>query len=301
MCLLLRRSRRFLGEIHRVTDKVDLRYTNTVGKLACPPQDERVGLQLGMMFWSVLVAGLFALSVVLGGWPTLDMLQDGNPVRLIYATVFLTGTMAALSLRLLLRGGRRTLGHVGLWLVLATAGSTVFAYQDDLRLVVQRMQGELIPSMAVATQSGEVELRRAWDGHYRADTLVNGSETRLLIDTGASMVLIPYEEAPGLGFPHASLDFSLPVTTANGRSTVAPVKIASMQIGPIHVNNVSAAVAQPGTLKDGLLGMSFLDHLYEISFQRDKLFLRQRAVVPMEGQLAGASDADADGGRVVPD
>ena len=37
---------------------------------------------------------------------------------------------------------------------------------------------------------------------------------RLLVDTGASLVLLPYEEVAALGLDPASLSFSLPVSTA---------------------------------------------------------------------------------------
>ena len=50
--------------------------------------------------------------------------------------------------------------------------------------------------------------------------------------------------------------------------------ISSIKIGPIAVFDVQAAVAHPGMLKTGLLGMSFLDKLYETSFRGDKLILK---------------------------
>jgi aspartyl protease family protein len=88
------------------------------------------------------------------------------------------------------------------------------------------------------------------------------------------MVLLPYERVAELGIDPEMLDYSLPVTTANGNSTVAPVVISSIKIGPIAVFDVPAAVAHPGRLKIGLLGMSFLDKLDETSFRGDKLLLR---------------------------
>ena len=129
-------------------------------------------------------------------------------------------------------------------------------------------------SVALATTQGEAELRRAWDGHYRAEAMINGVRMRLMVDTGASMVLLPYEDVRALGIDPEQLDFSLPVTTANGTSTVAPVQLSSIKIGPIAVFDVRAAVAHPGRLKVGLLGMSFLEKLSETSFRGDRLILR---------------------------
>ena len=56
--------------------------------------------------------------------------------------------------------------------------------------------------------------------------------------------------------------------------TVAPVRLSSVKIGPIAVFDLEAAVARPGLLDTGLLGMSFLDRLRESSFRGDRLILR---------------------------
>jgi len=123
---------------------------------------------------------------------------------------------------------------------------------------------------------GEVELRRGWDGHYRADAEVNGVPVRMMVDTGASLVLIPAELADDFGLDGAPLDYSMPVATANGPSTVAPVTIDSLRVGSIVVQTVEAAVARPGRLQSPLLGMTFLDRMSETSFQGDRLILRHK-------------------------
>ncbi|MEL6476743.1 MAG: TIGR02281 family clan AA aspartic protease [Pseudomonadota bacterium] len=229
-----------------------------------------------MIFWPVLLVGLMAIALLLAGPPSAEMLEPGHPGPRVYLTLLLTGLVVGTALRMLLYGGQRTLAFAGAWILCLGVLGAGFLYQGDLRWVASRIHGEFVPSMAVSSGSGEVELRRAWDGHYRADALINGQPIRLLVDTGASMVLIPYEDAARLGINLQALDFTMPVTTANGRSTVAPVRLERIEVGEIQVMRVNAAVARPGSLKAGLLGMSFLDHLSETSFQRDKLVLRQR-------------------------
>jgi aspartyl protease family protein len=103
--------------------------------------------------------------------------------------------------------------------------ATAFVFRDEATFVVNEIRAELMPSVAVTRAVGEAELRRGWDGHYRADAAVNGVSLNLMIDTGASMVLIPYEDAVTIGIDPETLDFSVPVTTANGRSSVAPVRL----------------------------------------------------------------------------
>ena len=231
-----------------------------------------------MIFWPVLLLLLLALAAALTGPPSLEMIEPGHPARLVYATVLGAGVIVALALRIMIRGGYRTLAQSGVWLMGLGVVATGYALKDEVHWAVAQIRGEFVPSMAVTSGSGEVELRRAWDNHYRADALVNGQPIQLLVDTGASMVLIPYETAPSLGINVAELKFTLPVSTANGRSTVASVYLDRVQIGEIEVRNVHAAVARPGNLKSGLLGLSFLDHLSEMSFSGDRLILRQRQI-----------------------
>jgi aspartyl protease family protein len=149
-----------------------------------------------------------------------------------------------------------------------------YASREEVADAYQRLRGQVHPSVALATAAGEAELRRAWDGHYRAEAEVNGVPMVLMVDTGASIVLLPYEEAAAIGIDPAALAFEMPVTTANGESTVAPVRLSSIKVGPIAVFDVPAAVARPNRLKVGLLGMSFLERLDETSFRQDRLILR---------------------------
>lgn len=230
-----------------------------------------------MLFWPILVIGLAVLVLLVLGPPS-DGVLDGTQVQMqiAYAAVIAVA-LALFSIgRILLRGGRRALMHTAVWIGTIGGLATAFVFQDEAAIIVARIRGELLPSVALSRAEGEAELRRAWDGHYRADAVVNGVDIKLMIDTGASMVLIPYEDIARLGIDPRALDYSMPVTTANGRSSVAPVMLSSIKVGPIAVFDVPAAVAQPGRLKMGLLGMSFLDRLDETSFRGDRLILRQR-------------------------
>lgn len=203
-----------------------------------------------------------------------------DPLGVDMRAVYLAILAVALALygvgRMLATGGYRTVRGVAIWFGLVSGLATAFVLREEAAAVIEEIRAELRPSVALSRSLGEAELRRAWDGHYRAAAEVNGVPVKLMIDTGASMVLIPYEEAEALGIDVAQLDFSLPVTTANGRAAVAPVTLSSIKIGPIAVFEVPAAVAQPGRLRMGLLGMSFLDRLDEVSFQGERLLLRKR-------------------------
>jgi len=52
------------------------------------------------------------------------------------------------------------------------------------------------------------------------------------------------------------------------------VRLHSISVGPIVLTQVEALVAQPGTLKESLLGMTFLSKLRSYEFSGDYLTLR---------------------------
>jgi aspartyl protease family protein len=229
-----------------------------------------------MLFWPGLIIGLAILALLLSE-PSTDSITAGGrtDMRVAYLVVLAAALTIFGAGRMLVRGGRRTLVHTAIWLGAITGVLTAFAFRDQATVIVREIRAELMPSVALSRAAGEAELHRAWDGHYRATAEVNGIKMRLMVDTGATMVLIPFEQAAEIGIDPDSLDFSMPVTTANGRSSVAPIRLSSIKIGPIAVFDVPAAVTRPGRLKTGLLGMSFLDRLAETSFQGDRLILRQ--------------------------
>jgi aspartyl protease family protein len=232
-----------------------------------------------MLFWPLVIISLVALSLFLVGPPSGAFIaSEDAELRLVYLIVLTAGITIAGAGRLLMRGGARTARFAVVWIGVFAGLFTAFTHRDslheDMIALYDRARGNIHPSVALATPQGEAELRRNWDGHYRAEAEVNGVRLHLMIDTGASMVLIPYEDARSVGINPDNLDFSLPVATANGKSSVAPITLSSIKIGPIAVFDVQAAVAHPGRLKTGLLGMSFLDKLDETSFRGNRLLLR---------------------------
>ncbi len=131
------------------------------------------------------------------------------------------------------------------------------------------------PTAALAISSEETAIQRSWDGHFRAVAQVNGEDIGLLIDTGASLVLLRHDDAIRIGFDPDDLDYVTPLTTASGRSYIAPVTIDSIRVGDLMIYNVKAGVAQQGALHSSLLGMSFIEKLDETVIQRDQLILRK--------------------------
>ena len=105
-------------------------------------------------------------------------------------------------------------------------------------------------------------------------TEANGISLSMLVDTGASTVVLKPADAQRLGIDVDKLRYAVPVQTANGTTYAASVRLRNLAVGNIIVENVDALVAKPGALKDNLLGMSFLSRLRSYEFTRDYLTLR---------------------------
>jgi aspartyl protease family protein len=171
---------------------------------------------------------------------------------------------------------RQALVALVAWIAIGLALIAGYAYRDDLAVVVDRVRGELAPGSAIETGAREVTLSRRGDGHFMAQVKLDGTTGRMMVDTGASTVVLTAETAKAMGIRPETLRFDQPVSTANGRTTAAAVRIGRLSIGPIEERNVPALVAQPGALRENLLGLSFLDRLESYEVRGSRMVMRGR-------------------------
>lgn len=166
------------------------------------------------------------------------------------------------------------------WTCIALALVAGYSFKDEIVGIAYRIAGELSPPGSTitveTTPAGEraVRIRRRLDGHFGAKVSVNGASVTMLVDTGASTVVLKQTDARKLGVDTTDLRYSVPVQTANGVAYAARVRLRTVSVGPIVLTQVEALVAQPGTLKESLLGMTFLSRLRSYEFSGDYLTLR---------------------------
>ena len=166
------------------------------------------------------------------------------------------------------------------WVVIAFVLVGGYSYRQELLSFGHRVTGELLPPGSALRPDAQVEgeravrIRKRSDGHFLARTTVNGAGVDMLVDTGATTVVLKATDARKLGIDVAKLTYSVRVQTANGTALAAPVQLRTLSVGSISVNAVEALVAQPGMLKENLLGMSFLSRLRSYEFSGEYLTLR---------------------------
>ena len=118
------------------------------------------------------------------------------------------------------------------------------------------------------------ELKASTGGHFIVSASINGTSVTVLVDTGATTVALSYQDASDVGLRPGSLDYDVPVSTANGIAKAARVKIDRISIDGIEVEDVEGLVLPDGALSGTLLGMSFLSRLDSFKVEDGVLVLR---------------------------
>jgi aspartyl protease family protein len=160
------------------------------------------------------------------------------------------------------------------WVVIGFVLVFAYTYRGELRGMTDRVMAELMPGRAAQRGERIVEIVRGRTGDFQVAAQVNGSRVAMVLDTGASAVVLTQEAAKVAGLPLEVLSYSVNVDTANGRTRAAAVTLDRLAVGGIVERAVPALIAQPGQLRVSLLGMSFLNRLESWEVRGDKLVLR---------------------------
>jgi aspartyl protease family protein len=110
-------------------------------------------------------------------------------------------------------------------------------------------------------------------GHFFAQGMINGNPLRMLVDTGASLIALPATEALRMGIDYRKGQQGM-VSTANGVAPAFRVRLDTVRIGDLELNQVDALVQEQG-LPIALLGMSFLNRI-EMRRSGDQMTLVRR-------------------------
>lgn len=119
-----------------------------------------------------------------------------------------------------------------------------------------------------------VQIPRGQGGEFALQAKINGVVTPMVIDTGATSVVLTYETAKAAGLPLELLDYDVDLETAGGHTKAARLTLDRLAIGKLVERSVPALVVPHGKMKTNLLGMSFLDRLESWEVRADNLMLR---------------------------
>jgi aspartyl protease family protein len=160
-----------------------------------------------------------------------------------------------------------------IWVAIGLVLLIGYTYRFELSDIANRVIAELIPGHVIS-HGRTVELARSSAGDFALSAQINGARTPMVLDTGASSVVLTRDDAKAAGLPLEVLNYTVSIDTANGRTRAAPVTLDRVAIGGLEERSVEALVVQPGQLKTSLLGMSFLNRLQSWQVSGDRLTLR---------------------------
>jgi aspartyl protease family protein len=160
-----------------------------------------------------------------------------------------------------------------LWAVVGLVLVVGYSYRFELHAMADRVLVVLVPGHVVS-HGRSVEIGRGNGGDFAVSAQINGARVAMVLDTGASSVVLTREDAKAAGLPLEVLKYTVNIDTANGRARAAPVTLDRVAIGGLEERSIDALVAQPGQLRTSLLGMSFLNRLQSWEVSGDRLLLR---------------------------
>ncbi|MDP6717153.1 MAG: TIGR02281 family clan AA aspartic protease, partial [Pirellulaceae bacterium] len=194
----------------------------------------------------VAFAALLAFVVV--GLIVLHRLNPGvlesesGLMRVIYASLLLLIIGPAVFAGRLRGNLRNLMVWAGLLVVVALAYT---AWQQG-NLAPQTIRAELDPHRSVVHGDGEARITADAGGDFVVEALVDGVPVVFLVDTGASDVVLSRADAGRVGLDPDSLAYTRAYATANGTAFGAPVRLASVAVGSVALDDVRASVSQSG-------------------------------------------------------
>jgi aspartyl protease family protein len=225
------------------------------------------------LLWFLLAALALAFIILIAhhGEGAVGPLSTGEFASLSYKLVLLVFIASAV---VVIFRGRFTQAASAalLWIAIGLVLLVGYTYRFELREAADRVMAEIIPGHVVA-HGRSVEVARAFNGDFDISARINGARVAMVLDTGASSVVLTRDDAKAAGLPLEVLSYTAIIDTANGRTHAAPVRLDRIAVGGLVERSVDALVAQPGQLKTSLLGMSFLNRLQSWEVRGDRLLL----------------------------
>lgn len=124
-----------------------------------------------------------------------------------------------------------------------------------------------------ASTNQQFTTMRAPDGHFYAEARIDDRPLRMLIDTGATMVVLNRADAERIGLSASDSEFTAQARTAGGIVRLKPVTLGRMTVGSLIVDNVPAMIAEE-PMAVSLIGQSFLSRVGSVEIAGDQIRMR---------------------------
>lgn len=147
----------------------------------------------------------------------------------------------------------------GVKLISADSESATFMVEGK-RQVLKMGQAVSVAANAGPVNNAPVNLYADSQGHFYGHLSINGASLKYVVDTGATSVSMNSGDAK-----FAKIDYEkgekVIMSTANGEVAAYLVKLNTLKIGTIILNNIDALVTEGGSPPYVLLGMTALNRV----------------------------------------
>lgn len=147
----------------------------------------------------------------------------------------------------------------GVKLISADSESATFMIEGK-RQVLKMGQAASVAGKSGSEVNSPVNLYADSRGHFYGNLSINGASLKYVVDTGATSVAMNSGDAK-----FAKIDYEkgerVTLSTANGEIGAYLVKLNTLKIGTIVLNNIEAVVTEGGSPPYVLLGMSALNRV----------------------------------------
>ncbi len=131
-----------------------------------------------------------------------------------------------------------------LWAVIGIALVIGYSYRFEVHQVADRVMAELMPGHVIS-HGRTAEVARTGSGDFAISAQINGARVHMVVDTGATSVVLTAEDAKAAGLPLALLNYSVSVETANGRARAAPVTLDRVAMGELEERSARSIAHKP--------------------------------------------------------
>lgn len=159
------------------------------------------------------------------------------------------------------------LRDAAIWGLIFVTAITAYGFKDVFL-------AQILPAQARMIDARTVALTRQSDGHFHALMQLNGQPVEMLVDTGATDIVLSREDAARIGLDVDNLAFLGSANTANGVVSTARATLNRVQLGEIIDYDLRASV-NGGELSGSLLGLAYLDLFRSWSVEGDTMILRR--------------------------
>ncbi len=196
-------------------------------------------------------------------------LSSAQIAQLIYL-----GVLVIVLVSYMLIGRHSGLGQVLrqslLWMIIFVGVAAAYGLWQDL---YRSGEGQIFVS-----GTGAITVQARGDGHFHLTLLIEDVPVQLIVDTGASQLVLSQDDARRIGLDPESLPYLAQGRTANGTVGLARVELSDVVLtaGDLTIRDTNVpAFVNEGELAISLLGMGYLRRFASIRIEGDRLILER--------------------------